>query len=212
MNKPFLFLDFDDTLVNTEILFRRWIVETFGVEAPAGYINHNELPEIINSLIPGIQKIDPNAFYRKMNEEFLHNDFWCSQLVPLSGADAVLPKLAEKYNLQIVTARPTTSFEVVNKILNRLFPNCISSVSFVWRLDENGVYQKINDKHEIVSLKNGQRAGFVDDSPSEVMKFINREVEQVILFDPQERHNSVFPSPIKKIKSWKEIEDLFLKL
>jgi 5'(3')-deoxyribonucleotidase len=207
MHKPTLFLDFDDVLVNTEPLTRRYVFERYGVRLPDGYVCGHSLHQLVNNALPITDQLDQHHFWLEHKAHFQMSRTWQRHLEPIPGADWVIQELAKTYTLWLVTARSQNGISLINEILDCLFPTAFTGIHCVWHYHRNGHFVE-RPKHEYMErVAPEQRVCFIDDHPTEI-----RHASSVLtsyLFDPNHWHTGA--TDIKhRVHSWEEIGALLL--
>jgi len=129
MKKLKLGIDFDDVMVKTHREFIKFIYNKVGdikkvskIKIPKG-TRYNDTVKIEGD--------KNNEMIEKLTFEYFSTNF---EMIPImDNAEYVLGKLSEKYELWIVSSRPVTSREFINKMI-----------------DSSPIFQKIFDKNKII--------------------------------------------------------------
>lgn len=207
-NKQILFLDFDDLKFNTLDAHVRYIDKAYGITTdPAEYANNPPLDTIINKYLHPSKKVTNAQAYQDLTENFHPSIMWHKEVLPIEGMPKALALLAKKYELWTVTARPRQALPVLQHLLEKYAPHCITGIHCVWNYLGNGVFEEVARKHEFIRDFKGDKVAFVDDSPKEILR--TTEILPSYLFDPIGRYDSL--NEIKlRVRSWNEITELFL--
>ena len=206
--KPVLFLDFDDLKFGTLDAHVRYVDRTYGIVTdPADYANNPPLGSSINKHLPADRHITDADAYRHLTENFHTSIEWHADVRPMAGMPEAVIRLARRYDLWIVTARPKHASTVVDHLLEKYVPGCIAGIHYVWEYSGNGIFKEVAKKHEFIRDFKGDKVAFIDDSPKEILR--TQEVIASYLFDETGRHDSL--SDIRlRVRSWREITELFL--
>lgn len=205
MRKPYMFFDFDGLKFNTVQIHIDYINKKYGILSVASdYANNPSLETIVNNY-KGDSFITSGEVYADIagfNASITHHE----NVLPFDGMCEVVPLLAEKYTLLTVTARQKTSLEVIEYLLNKFIPGCISDIHCVWEHKGNGIFEGVSKKKFIESI-DGKKVAFIDDSPKEILAMGN--IVPSYLFDPGKIHEDISDIP-NRVYCWKQIGDLFL--
>lgn len=128
-----------------------------------------------------------------------------AQVLPMEYMCEVVKELAKKYTLYTVTARHIIALPVINYLLSKYIPGCISYVHCVYNGGIRKGYVEVSKKDFIKGIE-GKKVGFFDDSLHEIEKV--KDLIPSYLFDPLNEHGEV--KGATSIRSWKEIGDRFL--
>ena len=205
MKKPYIFFDLDGLKFDTAQIHMDYINKKYEIlSVLSDYANNPSLDTVIN-------KYKKNSFVTlgevyadiaDFNASIVHHE----NVLPFEGMCEVMPLLAEKYTLSTVTARQKTSLKVIEYLLNKFIPGCISEIHCVWEHKGNGVFEGVSKKEFIESI-DSKKVAFFDDSPREILAMEN--IIPSYLFDPDKIHENI--SGIQnRVYSWKEIGDLLL--
>lgn len=124
----------------------------------------------------------------------------------MEDAGWVIPMLAEKYKLWTVTARQKSGLHVIEHLIEKHIPKCISGIHCVWEHKGKGAYHEIS-KREFIKNFPGNKLGFIDDSPSEILKV--QDILPSYLFDPQGVNDGI--SAIHyRLRGWADVARYFL--
>ena len=117
------------------------------------------------------------------------------------SASHVLRKLAEKYELAVVTARNTAQEAATRRWLDEVFPGVFSRVYFTWQPDT----ETAKNKGEICADIGAK--WLIDDSPVHCRDALAHDV-QPILYGEYGWHVDI-PMGVVHFKSWQEIGSYF---
>lgn len=209
-NKPVLFLDFDGLKFDTIDSHRDYVNEKYGIATTRNdYVDNNHnLTDVIKKYLPKEDhaSIIPEQVYADIGENLNASIERSMNLVPIDGMCEVMPLLAEKYELWTVTARQKSSLEVIQYLLTKHVPNCVSGIHCVW--DHIGDYKFLShSKKDFIAKFEGEKVAFIDDSLSEILEM--QDVVPAYLFDPAKRHID-HPLVQHRVISWEEIRKVFL--
>jgi hypothetical protein len=201
-----IFLDLDglkfDTL-DAHVAYMNW---RYGINSkPSDYLNNPPLQAVVNSYLPAEKHVTREEVYADSGKNFLSSIEWHKDVLPFEDMCEVLPELAKKYRLWTVTARQKGGLHVVKYLLNKYIPNCIYEIHCVWEYVDNE-FRDI-PKKQFISSVSGEKIGFIDDTPHEVIEL--QPVLPSYLFDPTGINDS-HPHIKNRVRSWKEIGELFL--
>ncbi len=206
IEKPHIFLDFDNLKFHTTPAHIEYVNHTYGVETVyEDYLDMSNLHAVLqkyeNKNIPSY-----DDFWNDIGINFLSSKKWHENVEPFPDMCEVIYELANKYTLWTVTARQRRAIEVVKYLIDKHIPNCINDIHCVWVNNEDGAFYKHSKKDFIESIK-GEKVAFIDDTPREIY-----EMDKIIpsyLFDPAGRYNHLVDIP-HRFGSWKEIGETFL--
>jgi 5'(3')-deoxyribonucleotidase len=206
--KPTLFFDFDDVCVNHIDMLRVFIFQQFGVEIPAGhFICGNSIGKIVADLLPPDRKITSNRFYEVWATKGVISHELHAGVTPIPGALKYLPKLADKYDIWILTARMEDGRAVVERLCQKFFAGHISGFHFVWKRFGVEDFRQVKSKRDFIKDFSGVKVAFFDDNPGEIRAV--QDILPAFLFDPHRVH--LEEKDIKlRVSSWREISDLLL--
>ncbi len=200
-------LDFDETLFSTSIQIKRFLNQLFGIEIPLmTYLCGHSLHSLVLEHLPPGSVLDEGDLYEILGRDFLASMAWHDDIRPMTGVSEIIPELAKKYNLHIATARQASSRLVVETLLERFFPKCISSTHFVWTHLGNKEFKGIPKREFVKSLK--KPYAYVDDNPKETEAILG-VADTVILLDPEGHHTNVHIET-HCVTSWEDIGKLLL--
>jgi hypothetical protein len=205
-NKKNLFFDFDDMKFITLPLLVSYINKKYGIKTTLNeYLDNNDsLDKIIQEHLPGVL-IGYNDIYKDVGENFHASLNWHSDVEPMPHMSEVMKGLKEKYNLYTVTSRQKVGIGVIQYILDKYIPGCITGVHCVWHYDKTDGFIA-NPKRNFIENTPGENIAFFDDSPKEIKK-----VEDIIpsyLFDPNGLHKD--SETKNRVASWEQIGNMFL--
>lgn len=125
---------------------------------------------------------------------------------PVEGAVEVVSRLSKGNNLHIVTSRSDTVKNKTLEWVEKYFPFLVDSVNFTNHFDRDSKESKAE-----VCIKMGIKI-FVEDAPIHV-EDLSTHIEKVYLFDaPWNRSYKDIPKNVKRMSSWKDIEEDLLKI
>ncbi len=207
MKKLPLLLDCDDSLFRTKEHHLEYINSRYGIATVlSDYTNNPSIDTVLRKYLPGDQIFDPTEIYLDLAKNFLESIEQHSTVFPIEGVREVIPKLAKKYELWIVTARPVSCRHVVQHLVNTYIPNCIHDMHFVWKyLPEQGFVD--HPKRKFMEGIQKKPVGFLDDSVTEILKV--QDFVPSYLFDPHHLHDAVLGIN-NRVHSLYEFGDIYL--
>lgn len=205
--RPALFFDFDDSLVQTTPVIRQYIFETYSVRLPDGYVCGHSLDAIVQERLPRGAHFDRAQFWKRQRTEFQQSKKWMRKLKPVEDAPEVIQYLTKTYELWLVTARDKQGLTLIGDTLDMLYPEAFTGIHCVYHNHRDGKYTK-EPKHAFMErFHRDHRIGFIDDHPQEI-KDASHAVTSY-LFDPNHWHDN--ESDIThRVHSWAEIADTLL--
>ncbi|MDB4984731.1 MAG: hypothetical protein JWM20_910 [Patescibacteria group bacterium] len=205
--KKHIFFDFDGMKFDTIPKQVEYLNQRYGLNLTVD--DHTDglfLDEILNKHLPADKHVTRIDAYRDVSKYFLESHEWHEGIMPMEGMAETLEALSKEYVLWTVTARQIGGIDVIKQVLDRHVPNCIEDIHCVWRY-QDGDFKAVS-KREFIESIDGEKVGFLDDSPSEVEQI--QDIVPSWLFDPTGKHDS--NTKIKnRVRSWREIKGLFLK-
>jgi len=205
MKKPNLFFDFDDTIFRSWPLVVSYLNGKYNLNLKEGDFNGVTSFEDVITKHREALNLTYDEFYLDYAINFLSSMAWHEKIELMEGAKEIIPLLAKKYNLYIVTARQKISMDVINHLISKNFPDCFKEIHCIWEYVEGIGYVQVSKKDFILGVS-GEKIAFIDDSPKEVFKM--EGVIPTYIFDPYGTKGEIgFPS----FKNWYEIGDKFLK-
>lgn len=202
--RPSIFFDFDETIFPHTPLARQFVKEHYDVELPADFHAGMDLRKFVNENSREHPNIDAHTFWTHYADTLLCSSEAHRALRPIRGAEDVIPVLADRYELWLVTARQEICKPVVEMIVDEFFPDCFKDMHFVWMRTPLGYVERKKCEF-IADIGNG--IAFFDDSPHEIMGA--RHVVRSVLFD-QYGHHADHPEITDRVSSWEEIGEILL--
>lgn len=209
MKRFSLFLDFDDTLVETRHLVAQYLGKRYGIQLQAEEISDN------NGFDQALKKYGVNIGYNEVYLDFGKNFFPSFDLQEFKlypGAKEAILHLSEIYNLYIVTSRQRCEKTHIKNILrhNEIL-HCFKEdeIHCVWDWQDDHFVSE--PKRNFVEKKRPEETvtGFIDDSIDEIRCFINtKNVASTVLFDPKRTYNKEAIG-FEVFHDWKTIEKIF---
>lgn len=198
-----LILDFDETMFQTKKLEIKYIEKIYNLK-----IDHYKYQKYGKIIAINVKKqniiTNYSSFWRNHLEMYQTDIFFHKLIEPFPDMIKTVQDLSKKYKIVIATGRINISKFVIQDILDKFIPNCISDIHCVWRT-ENGKHIK-SSKKEYVKQLEGKKIAFLDDNIDELIEMDN--LIPCYLFRPY--LNSVPHKNIQIISSWKEISGKFL--
>lgn len=129
---------------------------------------------------------------------FFHNDHLTATTV--DGSEEIVKRLSQKYNLEIITAKPDTLEEHTKTWLDKYFPDMFSIVHFANWFSKDKEKRKKSDicKERNISV-------FIDDSLETAIDISSIGIP-VLLFDTPWNQTEALPKGVIRVFSWEEIE------
>ena len=176
------------------------------VTQPEDHIENPSLHLVANKYLPPERHITREDMYEDLASNFLASHEWHKDVQPLEGMADVVQRLAEKYQIWVVTARAVGGMQVMQKLFDTYTPNCIAGIHCVWT-GLGGKKFAERSKRDFVKNFEGTKIAFFDDSPKEIRNM--HDIIPSYLFDPTGRNDNL--NDIKlRVRSWKEIGELLL--
>ncbi len=205
--KPHIFFDFDEMKFHTTpalvaYINRRWNITS----TPEDYINNGDH---LDTIIKKYRKENAPSWdeaYKDLGQNYAGSILHHETVEPAEHMCTVIKKLSKKYTLWTVTARQRNSLHVIEHLLNKHIPDCISGIHCVWDTNAQGEFID-HSKKDFMEKVPGEKIAFFDDSPKEILK--TQSIIPSYLFDPNRLHGQL--TDIRnRVHSWKEIGDLLL--
>lgn len=208
MNKPKIFLDWDGLKFDTIPAHIEWINHFYGINSSVEeYINlgGGSWTQVINKHKPELALVK-ETLYLDLADNFLNSLEWHSNVMPFDGMCAIVPQLAKKYELIVVTARQKVSEPLILHFSEKYVPGCVTHIHCVHEHMGGNVFQRVS-KRDFILGSHGEKIAFIDDSPHEIDGV--RDIIPSYLFDPTGRHTENMDIP-NKVSSWAQIGEIFL--
>lgn len=207
MKKSVLFLDFDGMKFDTAPLHVAYFNKKYGINCKKeDFLNNPPYNHILRKYLPAHLIPSAEELWRDACANLMNSISWHQDVPPMDGMCEVLPELAKKYVLWTVTARPSGSMEVMQYLVDKHVPGCISGFHCVWFQSEDRLFRGIS-KLEFIQKFTGDKVGFIDDSVKEILQL--QAVIPSYLFDPSGL-NDTAEGIERRVRSWEEIGKIFL--
>lgn len=205
MKKGNLFLDFDGLKFDTLPAACEYFNTRYGIKSViSDYLNNGSCFEkVLKRYLPD-DDIQREVVYSDYNDNFVTSISRHENILPMDGMCDTVKALSDQYVLWTVTARFTEGINVMQYLLDKYIPGCISGIHCVNQM-KDGAFQKFPKKDFIANIT-GRNIGFIDDSLSEVMDMMG--IVPSYLYDPDKVYQDV--SGINVVHSWEEIGEKFL--
>jgi 5'(3')-deoxyribonucleotidase len=205
-DKENLILDCDGLVLHTTPSLREFMNHFYNIPSiEEDYVTHHTLDAIIQKYRKNFN-LERNVIYGHIADHYHTSPRFHKNITTLPHAKEVILELKEIYNLHIATARTVAGKKILEGLLDKHIPKCVSSIHFVHTHHGKGNITAVSKKEFIEQLP-GVNAGFVDDSPHEIKELVG--VLPTILFDPKNKHKKVRGSTAR-LKTWLDIGDTFL--
>ncbi len=205
--KPAMFCDFDGFKFNTLPAHRDYINQKYNINIiTLEYSHGDKLEDLINQYLSHEDKVTRAYVYEDLAKNFLTSIDWHKEVKPFEDMPEVMKELSQKYRIMTVTARQKTSINSIQYLIDKFIPDCIEEIHCVWEHLGNGEFKE-NSKRDFILNHKGEKIGFFDDSPKEILRL--HDAIPSYLFDPTGLHDSNLEIE-NRIRSWKEIGDLLL--
>ena len=203
--KKILCFDFAGVQFDTLDAQRSYINTAYGINStPSDYLGMcDDLELLIKKFLPNT-KITRDEMYRNLGNDYACSQFWHKDVVPFDGMVEAISELSKKYILWTVTARQSHSKHIIQYLLDKFIPGCMSGIVCVWHY-KNRVFLK-TPKSDLIKKIPGEKVAFFDDSPKEVLAV--KELLPSYLFDPDDIYKNIID--LKKVRSWNEIGKMLL--
>lgn len=205
MEKDYIFFDLDGMKFNSlpaYVLYinNRWNIKT---ELEHYFDKGSRLEEIVREHT-GNHLLTRDEVFGDFKKNFLTSIDWHKNILPMPDMVEVIKELASKYKLYTVTARHREGLHVINYLIGKYIPNCISYVHCVSDIVD-GKHISIS-KRDFISSIQGNKIAFLDDSLHEIEDTM--DIIPSYLFDPNNLHKD--NADIFRVDSFKQIGELFL--
>lgn len=199
--KPHIFLDFDNSKFDTNMLILNYINERYGIPSiPDDYINNPSYELILQKYLPPDLIPHKDTIYEDFSKDILQSIEKHDAVAPMEGMVETIFKLSEKFTLWVVTARQRTGLHVIRHMLDKHVPDCIHDIHCVWGQYDNGEYYGVPKRDFIESIE-GEKIAFLDDSAKEILEM--QDLIPSYLYDPKGVNDSV-KNINHRVRSWKE--------
>ena len=201
-----MFFDFDGMKFDTMPAQVEYINHRYNINTTAyDHVGHNNnLDLIVKKHRPDIT-MTRNEIYHDFGINFISSIEWHKNVQPMKDMPRVVKELSKKLNLFIATGRQKRGLHVIQHLLTKHVPGCISLVHCVWEPNESGSFDGVS-KRDFISKIPGENIAFFDDSMHEIED--TKDIIPSYLFDPWEVHLNT--EGILRVESWQKIGDLFL--
>lgn len=205
--KPYLFFDFDGLKFNTTPALVRYMNQRWNMNSvESDYVNRvHDIESVINKYRKDLNVTYSEA-YEDMGKNYNSSLLWQQDVQPIENMCEIMKLLSKKYTLLTVTARQKAGIHVIQYLLDKYIPGCVTDIHCVYESIGNGKFNEVLKKDFIKSLT-GEKVAFIDDSPKEI-----EDMQSTIpsyLFDPKRLHDNL--TEIKnRVHSWNEIGEKFL--
>lgn len=195
-DKPILAIDIDDTLVTSEAALRA---------------NHNQkFPQI--SVLSSFYSQDftrhgnaANDIEAEIRRFFDSDEFY--QLLPLEGAAEAVDRLAQRYELILVTARPKYTLSRTMQWINQHFPNRFQDAVFVGT-DEHQKIDLQRSKNPILH-KMGVEV-LIDDNLKHSIEAAESGIRTILFGEYGWNQSDALPAGVQRAADWRAVEDILL--
>jgi len=200
-----LFFDFDGMKFDTVQAQVHYINKAYGLSISMyDYLKHNhDIEKLLNSFIPNLG-LTRDEIYRAFGKDFLCSIEAHENILPMPGMCEVMPLLKKEYKIHTVTARQKIGLPVIEYILDKYIPGCISNIHCVWGHTEGKGFHGISKKSYVESTE-GENVAFFDDSPHEIEDM--QDVIPSYLYDPNGFHYD--KNEIHRVVSFMQIWRMF---
>lgn len=207
MLKPYIFFDFDGVKFDTIPAHAEYMNETYNINSVySDYFNNPPLIDVVKKYRIDLDITDAEV-WEDLTKNFHRSIKRHVNIPPFEGMCEIMPKLAEKFNLVTVTARPIDGMHVIQHMLDKHIPRCISGIHCVWKHEGNRKFTKIATKRDFILSIQGEKIAFFDDSPKEIGRV--QDIIPSYLFDTKNHHAKA--SNIQhRTHSWEGIEKILL--
>ncbi len=206
MKKPTLFLDFDGLKFDTISAHMEYMNARYNIPSIiTDYANNPSLELVVRKYIT-THPITREEAYKDLSDNFLQSLELHEVIQPFEGMCEVVKELSKKYSLWTVTARQKSGLHVIEHLLNKHVPECISGIHCVSEHLGKNKYNEISKRSFIENFE-GAKVAFIDDSAHEIK--LVQDIIPVYLFDPLGM-NDHDTSITHRIRNWEEIGNIFL--
>lgn len=205
MNKT-LFFDLDETKFKTLPAQVAYLNSTYKLNvSESEYLaNKCKLDLILKTHRPDLT-LSFDEIYRNYSRDFLESHDRHKDILPMEGMPRILPLLAKKYTIVDVTARQKSGLLVIQHLLRKYVPGCVSYIHCAWEYQEGKGYVNVSKKDFIMNFP-GEKIAFFDDTLHEIED--TKDIIPSYLFGPTNLHLNA--ERINRAESWEHIGDMFL--
>lgn len=205
--KPYLFFDFDELKFNTTPALVSYVNQRWKIDSiHSDYVNNNDNLDLIIKKYRTDIEINRGEIYEDIGKNFHSSILQQKDVQPMKDMCEIVTLLSKKYTLWTVTARQKAGMHVIQYLLDKHIPGCITGIHCVWEHMGNGNYKEISKKDFVESVS-GEKVAFIDDSPKEILKM--QATIPSYLFDPDRLHEGLTQVD-NRVYGWKEIGERFL--
>ena len=208
MKKQNIFLDLDGLKFDTLPALALYMNDRYGLNSTAlDYVNKGSSLELVLwDHRPDLKHISRDAVYLEYGKNFASSIKYHENVLPMKDMCEVVSSLSKKYTLYTVTARQKSGIHVIQYLLEKHIPKCITDIHCVWEHKNDNSFSMISKK-DFIKTVSGKHAGFLDDSLHEVEDM--QDFMPSYLFDPDGLYKN-HKKRINRVETWKEIGDTFL--
>lgn len=196
MRKPIIAVDIDDVLAHNVPEFIRWSNQQYGLHLTMDDYEEDWARMWQVDRAEGVRR---SAVFHEANimAQYQHHD----QAVP------VLTKLKQRYELVIITSRPTHLQTMTHEWLTRNYPNLFADVHFA------GIWDVVTE-HSPKATK-ADLAGqlgisyLIDDQPKHILAVAELGIEAVLFGEYPWNRDTVLPSGVVRCTDWTAIQEYF---
>jgi 5'(3')-deoxyribonucleotidase len=191
MSKPIIAVDIDDVLFPyaSELVLRYNQVK--GAQLTVGDLFSYNFIEVWGGSLEEANMI-ANSVHR---QEFLH-------ILPLIGAQPALARLAERFELHIVTSRSPAYAEKTKAWVEQHFPGVFARVDLVGN-HHDGTQVRTKADH---CLQIGAEY-LIDDQPTYIQECATQGVRTILFGDYAWNRDVAVPSAAVRCKDWKAVQE-----
>lgn len=165
--------------------------------APLDVIIKRFRPEMVLSI---------NDVHRDIGKNFLYSIEWYKEIKPAYKMCTTIKKLSNHFDIFALTNMHSKGKNVVEYLLDKYIPGCVSDIHFIWSHSEKGDFIEVSKK-TFIEYAPGYNIAFFGVLPGEIT-----EIQEIILPSFLFEANGMYhKNPgIAKVGSWEEIGDIFL--
>ena len=138
-------------------------------------------------------------------KEFQKSDMF-KKMIPYEESRRIIPALARRYNLVLVTARPDYMLEETQDLLDTYFPNSFSEIHFTNEWAGNG---KTRKKSQI--CKEIKAELIIEDSHANAIDCAKSGIQAILINKPWNTSEETHPN-LYRVNNWPEIPGLVAHL
>lgn len=206
MGQKNVFFDFDGMKFDTMPFQIAYINYRYNINtSESDHIGqNNSLDAIVKRYRPDLT-LSRDEIYHDFGVNFISSIKWHENVQPMPDMPEVAREISKKYTLFVATGRQRRGLHVIEHLLNKHVPGCISYIHCVWQHTDDGKFIGVQKK-DFISKIPGDNVAFFDDSMHEIED--TKDTIPSYLFDPKNTHANT--KNLLRVESWRQIGDMLL--